>query len=302
MERDAGKRLTGRVEIDDASLGGGRSGGKRRRGAPGKTPIIVAMETNARGPAGAPEAAPGRRLPAQGGGKAGPAQPRSPQHRRQRWPRLLPRYHRCGMHASADPHRLRPHGGAATRLQVGQHRARQHRDRHLPGHPPATHPPLPGRIRLPLRSTLRSRRHDAASRLGRRPHPANALPPPQMAEAHAPDWTRALQKARRVSSSAMATLTSSFVAACSAGNTAFAAAFAASSGTPAALNRLGDHGDGLIAIAQVRSPAFRTRCNLPKTEPSDRRLERVTAPAATCRSIARFSCRSGRNLERRKSD
>ena len=43
MERDAGKRLTGRVEIDDASLGGGRSGGKRRRGAPGKTPIIVAM-------------------------------------------------------------------------------------------------------------------------------------------------------------------------------------------------------------------------------------------------------------------
>ena len=61
MERDAGKRLTGRVEIDDASLGGGRSGGKRGRGAPGKTPIIVAMETNARGPAGAPEAAPGRR-------------------------------------------------------------------------------------------------------------------------------------------------------------------------------------------------------------------------------------------------
>ena len=50
----------------------------------------------------------------------------------------------------------------------------------LPGHPPATHPPLPGRIRLPLRSTLRSRRHDAASRLGRRPHPANALPPPQI--------------------------------------------------------------------------------------------------------------------------
>ena len=96
MERDAGKRLTGRVEIDDASLGGGRSGGKRGRGAPGKTPIIVAMETNARGRAGAPEAAPGRRLAAQGGGKAGPAQPRSPQHRRQRWPRLLPRYHQCG--------------------------------------------------------------------------------------------------------------------------------------------------------------------------------------------------------------
>ena len=35
MERDAGKRLTGRVEMDDAYLGGERSGGKRGRGAPG---------------------------------------------------------------------------------------------------------------------------------------------------------------------------------------------------------------------------------------------------------------------------
>src|SRR5512144_2479223 len=45
MERDAGKRLTGRVEMDDAYLGGERSGGKRGRGAPGKTPIIAAVET-----------------------------------------------------------------------------------------------------------------------------------------------------------------------------------------------------------------------------------------------------------------
>jgi hypothetical protein len=35
------------------------------------------------------------------------------------------------------------------------------------------------RIRLPLQSPLRSRRHDAPPRLGRRPNPANALPPPQ---------------------------------------------------------------------------------------------------------------------------
>jgi ISXO2-like transposase domain len=49
LERDAGKRLIGRVEIDDAYLGGERSGGKRGRGAPGKTPIIVAMETTPEG-------------------------------------------------------------------------------------------------------------------------------------------------------------------------------------------------------------------------------------------------------------
>jgi hypothetical protein len=44
MERDATKRLTGRIEIDDAYLGGERNGGKRGRGSPGKTPIAGRME------------------------------------------------------------------------------------------------------------------------------------------------------------------------------------------------------------------------------------------------------------------
>jgi hypothetical protein len=42
LERDARKRLAGRIEIDDAYLGGERAGGKRGRGAPGKTPFVVA--------------------------------------------------------------------------------------------------------------------------------------------------------------------------------------------------------------------------------------------------------------------
>jgi transposase-like protein len=49
MERGAGKRLTGRVEIDDVYLGGERSGGKRGRGAPGKTPFVAAVETTPEG-------------------------------------------------------------------------------------------------------------------------------------------------------------------------------------------------------------------------------------------------------------
>jgi transposase-like protein len=49
LERDATKRLTGRVEIDDAYLGGERFGGKRGRGAPGKTPFVAAVETTAEG-------------------------------------------------------------------------------------------------------------------------------------------------------------------------------------------------------------------------------------------------------------
>ena len=49
MERDATKRLTGRIEIDDAYLGGERNGGKRGRGSPGKTPIVAAVETTPEG-------------------------------------------------------------------------------------------------------------------------------------------------------------------------------------------------------------------------------------------------------------
>src|SRR3954467_7187901 len=46
--REAGKpKLSGRVEGDDAYLGGERQGGKRGRGAAGKTPIIAAVETTA---------------------------------------------------------------------------------------------------------------------------------------------------------------------------------------------------------------------------------------------------------------
>ena len=77
-ERDAGKRLTGRVEIDDAYLGGERLRWQTRPRRARQDAGHCRHGDHARGPAGAPEAAPGQRLPAQGGGKAGPAQPRIP--------------------------------------------------------------------------------------------------------------------------------------------------------------------------------------------------------------------------------
>jgi transposase-like protein len=49
LERDAETHLTGRVELDDAYLGGERSGGKRGRGSPGKTPFLAAVETTPEG-------------------------------------------------------------------------------------------------------------------------------------------------------------------------------------------------------------------------------------------------------------
>ena len=59
LERDATKHLTGRIEIDDAYLDGERSGGKRGRGAPGKTPFVAAVETT-RGRQGSPHEAAAR--------------------------------------------------------------------------------------------------------------------------------------------------------------------------------------------------------------------------------------------------
>jgi transposase-like protein len=51
-ERDAETKLDGRVEVDDAVLGGVRSeldGGKRGRGGPNKTPFVIAVATNDQG-------------------------------------------------------------------------------------------------------------------------------------------------------------------------------------------------------------------------------------------------------------
>ena len=45
LERDQDKPLSGFIEIDDAYLGGERSGGKVGRGAEGKTPFLAAVQT-----------------------------------------------------------------------------------------------------------------------------------------------------------------------------------------------------------------------------------------------------------------
>lgn len=49
LELEAKKRLSGTVQIDDAYWGGRRRGGKRGRGAQGKTPLLAAVETDAAG-------------------------------------------------------------------------------------------------------------------------------------------------------------------------------------------------------------------------------------------------------------
>src|SRR6202022_1031038 len=182
MERDATKRLTGRIEIDDAYLGGERNGGKRGRGSPGKTPIVVAVETTPEGKpirlkfagvrvSAVPKSRPWRSAisipPAPLSVTActaslGSAMPAAPTSR-----------------SSLDPVQSRPE----PCLQVGQPPPRQHQERHpwhLPRHPRQACTPLLRRIRVPLQPPIRSRRHDATPRLCRSPNPADAIPPPQI--------------------------------------------------------------------------------------------------------------------------
>ena len=45
LEREHDKKLSGFIEIDDAYLGGERTGCKRGRGADGKTPFVAAVQT-----------------------------------------------------------------------------------------------------------------------------------------------------------------------------------------------------------------------------------------------------------------
>jgi transposase-like protein len=49
LERENKQPLYGRIEMDDAYLGGKRVGGKRGRGAAGKVPFVAAVETNEKG-------------------------------------------------------------------------------------------------------------------------------------------------------------------------------------------------------------------------------------------------------------
>ena len=81
MERDATKRLTGRIEIDDAYLGGERNGGKRGRGFAWQDADRGGGRNHTRGQANPFEAAPREGFPPCRNRDLGAAQFPSRQHR-----------------------------------------------------------------------------------------------------------------------------------------------------------------------------------------------------------------------------
>ena len=182
LERDATKRLTGRVEIDDAYLGGERSGGKRGRGAPGKTPFVAAVETT---PDGKPVRLKLRRVTSFCATSISGFAKRS----------LDPDCSvvsdglQCFASVATPDARTRSsrqgqdQGGSDACLQMGQHRAGQHQGRHhrnLPRHQQQACPALSRRIRIPLQQAIRSGRHDPAPHMGRRPNHTHALSAPEI--------------------------------------------------------------------------------------------------------------------------
>ena len=177
--REGEKPLSGRVEMDDAYLGGVRSGGKRGRGAPGKTPFVAAVSTN---PEGRPRKA--KLVPVRGFRKReiarGAKRWLTPRRRgRDRRPRLLDRPRPCRPQPSGDPHRLRARGGPNGALQVGQHHTRKHQKRdhrNLPETRPRPRRTLSRQLRLALQPPLPSPDHDPALPAQCRPHTAHPLP------------------------------------------------------------------------------------------------------------------------------
>jgi transposase-like protein len=174
LEHDATKRLTGRIEIDDAHLDGERSGGKRGRGAPGKTPFVAAVETTTEGK---PVRLKLRRVTSFCATSIAGFAKRS----------LDPDCSvvsdglQCRMRAPGHQDRVRTKGGSDACLQMGQHRAGQHQGRHhrnLPRHQQQACPALPRRIRIPLQQTIRSGRHDPAPHMGRRANHTHAISAP----------------------------------------------------------------------------------------------------------------------------
>ena len=135
FERNATKRLTGKVQMDDSYMGGSRPG-RRGRGAAGKTPFVAAVATTNEGK---PDQIVLRRVAGFRKiaiGKLASTALSADGRSHLRRARLLRRRHGRWLQACAARHRRRAEIGEKTRVQMGQHHARQHQGvdrRHLQG-------------------------------------------------------------------------------------------------------------------------------------------------------------------------
>ena len=165
--REGETALSGRVEMDDAYLGGVRSGGKRGRGAAGKTPFVAAVSTS---PEGRPRKL--KLAPVKGFRK------REIARGAKLWlaPGAAVVTDGLGCWSALDEaacsHQairtgVGPTGGPRGIVQMGEHDARQHQERDhrdlSPARPRSRRAP-PRQFRLALQPALSTRNHDPAFR------------------------------------------------------------------------------------------------------------------------------------------
>ena len=177
MERDREHPLGGFIQLDDAYLGGERSGGKRGRGAPGKTPFVAAVETNAEGH-------PLRvKLTVVEGFRLTEIAAWAQQHLNS-GTQVLSDGLACfnGVTAAGCVHEPMVTGGGKAAVERPEFRwvntnSRQHQERlvrHLPCGSPQVCAAISGGVRVPVQSALRPARHHPQTGLRGAANPADA--------------------------------------------------------------------------------------------------------------------------------
>ena len=179
-ERDDRQPLQGTVERDDAYLGGEASGGKRGRGAAGKTPFVAAAQVSGEGRPQRLRLSPLRGLR---------LQELEARARRRRQPGTVVRSDglscfRGGggrwLRTRAERHRRRQGQLRNARANLGEHAAGQRQAgdrRNLSRLRSAIRGALPCRVRLPLQPALPAGRSRPPARLCRGAYPSAASPP-----------------------------------------------------------------------------------------------------------------------------
>ena len=179
LERNASKRLKGNVQMDDAYIGGARSG-RRGRGAAGKTPFVAAIATTDDGKPDQIILRPVKAFSSFGDPKA--RKHRAPARRQYCFRRsgMLRRRHPSRMPAQLNKDRKRQASGSRPCFQMGQHRVGQYQSRSrgdLPRRARKTRPSISRGVRISFQSPIRSPNHDPPPRLRCAQDRPDALPP-----------------------------------------------------------------------------------------------------------------------------
>ena len=183
-ERDDTRPLGGWVQLDDAYWGGERRGGKRGRGAPGKTPFVAAVELNREGRPVRMRLSRVGCVSQRGDRRLGPVPPRARHRRVVR--RLCLLWCRATRRVFSPAVRDRKWAGKrpASGAHLGQHDPGQHQALfawHVSPPQLQASAAIPRRVLLSVQPPLLAARDVSSDRIRRPAHSAHALPSAQAA-------------------------------------------------------------------------------------------------------------------------